>query len=71
MESSKSKGGLEKKEYTEMKDSKRISNSEANFIEMKKKKTVLGKKMISSKAFANEEFANWIIKAINKIARII
>jgi len=46
LEGSKSKGGLEKKEYTDIKESKKISKTEENFIEIKKKKTVLGRKLV-------------------------
>lgn len=56
--SAKSKGDLEKKEYTEMKESKKISKSEETFLEQKKKKMEIGRKVVQSKNYMIDEFAN-------------
>lgn len=57
LSSAKSKGYLDKEGYTDMKDAKKISSSEINHIEMKKKKVEMGKKIVNDKNYLNDEFA--------------
>ncbi len=58
MDSAKSKGDLDDDAYMNMKDSKKISESEAKFLELKNQKTQQGIKMMKQHAYTNQEFAD-------------
>lgn len=55
--SARSKGQLEEEGYTNMKDSKKISDSEAKFLELKSQRTLQGIKLQKQSQFINDEFA--------------